>query len=145
MNNKNKIVLFLFSLLLATGLYLYFGLYNSTYTNIDSIPTEIKISSSELISSFIHDEKNANSTYRDKIIEVEGLVKEVTFLNNRNTVLLHGDNIYSSVLCDMHANQTDEIKTLRKGQKIMLKGVCKGFLKDVILLHCTLIKTKIDE
>ncbi|RKM87649.1 hypothetical protein D7036_24990, partial [Aquimarina sp. BL5] len=56
-----------------------------------------------------------------------------------NTVILYGDNKYSGVLCDMQSDQTVGIRKLKKGQKIMLKGVCKGFLKDAILLNCMLI------
>ncbi|WP_370449472.1 hypothetical protein [Aquimarina sp. BL5] len=52
---------------------------------------------------------------------------------------MYGDNKYSGVLCDMQSDQTVGIRKLKKGQKIMLKGVCKGFLKDAILLNCMLI------
>ncbi len=123
----------------------YFGYYKSSYKNIGNISAEVEISSSELVSSFMVNEKHANSIYRGKIIEVVGVIKEITFVNDRNTILLRGDNTYSSVLCDMKLNQTEEIKKLRKGQKIKIKGVCKGFLKDAILLHCMLINTQIDE
>nr|WP_271729736.1 hypothetical protein [Aquimarina algiphila] len=107
--------------------------------------TDTSVNSSELISLFMLNENSANSVYRNKVIEVEGIVKEVTFLNNRNTVLLHGNNKYSSVLCDMKDDQVEEIKKLKKGQKVRIKGVCKGFLKDAIILHCILINTPINE
>ncbi len=145
MNTKNKIVLLLSILLLVAGLYMYYGIYNRSYKNIETISAEVKISSTELVSSFMMNEKFANSIYRGKIIEVDGVLKEVTFLNNRNTVLLYSDNKYSSVLCDMQANQIEEVKKLKKGQKVKIKGVCKGFLKDAILLHCMLTNTQIDE
>ena len=108
---------------------------------MNAVSADITISSEELVSSFMVDERSANSMYRGKVIEVEGIVKDVTFLNNRNTVFLYGDNKYSSVICDMFPNQESEIKDLKKGQKIKIKGVCKGFLKDAILLNCMLINT----
>ncbi len=145
MNRKNKIILFLFGLFLVAGLYVYFGLYLHSYIDIEKVSAEVKISSGNLTSSFILNEKSANSIYRGKVIEVEGIVREVTFLNNRNTVLLQGDTKYSSVICDMQSNQIEEIKKLKQGQKIKIKGVCKGFLKDAILLNCMLINKKSNE
>ncbi len=145
MNTKNKIITFLFCLLLVAGLYFYFGFYNHAYVDIDNVATEIKMSSGELTSKYILNEESANSIYRGKVIELEGIVKEISFLNNRNTVLLHGDDKYSSVICDMQADQTEEVKKLVPGQKIQIKGICKGFLKDAILLNCMLINTQINE
>ncbi|WP_298540159.1 hypothetical protein [uncultured Aquimarina sp.] len=145
MNKKNKITFSLITLLLLGGFYIYFEFYSYPRMDINKVSTEIKTSSKNLTASFIKNEKNANSIYKGKIIEVEGVVKEVTFLNNRNTVILYGDNKHSGVLCDMQSNQMMEIKKLAKGQKIMLKGVCKGFLKDAILLNCMLINQQSNE
>ncbi|WP_299252661.1 hypothetical protein [uncultured Aquimarina sp.] len=145
MSKKNKITFSLITLLLLGGLYIYFEFCNYTDIDIDKVSTEIKTSSKNLTASFIRNEKNANSIYKDKIIEVEGVVKEVTFLNKRNTVILYGNNKNSGVLCDMQSNQIMEIKKLVKGQNIVLKGVCKGFLKDAILLNCMLINQQSNE
>ncbi|WP_299436767.1 hypothetical protein [uncultured Aquimarina sp.] len=139
MNKKNKITFLLFTLFLIGSLCVYFGYYNKPKINIINISTEINTSSEKLTVSFIKNEENANSIYKGKIIEVEGIVKEVTFLNNRNTVILYGENKHSGVLCDMQSNQIMKVKNLKRGQKVMIKGICKGFLKDAILLNCMLI------
>ncbi|WP_108804179.1 hypothetical protein [Aquimarina sp. Aq107] len=139
MNRKNKITIFLLSLLLIAGAYFYIEYYNTSHIDINNASTEISTDSQKLTASFINDENDANLIYKDKIVEVVGVVKEVTFLNDRNTIVLEGDNKNSSVLCDMQSDQFKMVKNLKKGQKIELKGVCKGFLKDVILLNCMLI------
>ncbi|AXT55119.1 hypothetical protein [Aquimarina sp. AD1] len=139
MNRKNKITIFLLSLLLIAGAYFYIEYYNTSHIDINNVSTEISTDSQKLTASFINDENDANLIYKDKIVEVIGVVKEVTFLNDRNTIVLEGDNKNSSVLCDMQSDQFKMVKNLKKGQKIELKGVCKGFLKDVILLNCMLI------
>ncbi len=145
MNRKSTIKAFIFCLVLAAGLYLYFGFYNPSHDAIDKATTEVSVSSDELTSTYILNEKNANSIYRGKVIEVDGVVKKVSFLNNRNTVLLYGNDKYSNVLCDMQSNQIEKVKELKPGQKIRIKGVCKGFLKDAIVLNCMLINTQINE
>ncbi len=145
-NNKSKIrSILLVTLALIVGVSIYFRFMNPVYNNMDRVSADVEVSSKELVSSYILNEKSANSIYRGKIVEVDGIVKEVTFLNNRNTILLYGSSKYSSVICDMQSNQIEEVKKLKKGQKIRIKGVCKGFLKDAILLHCILTNTQIDE
>ncbi|WP_027391553.1 OB-fold protein [Aquimarina latercula] len=139
MNRKNKITIFLLSLLLIAGAYFYIEYYNTSHIDINNASTEISTDSQKLTASFINNENDANLIYKNKIVEVVGVVKEVTFLNNRNTIILEGENKNSSVLCDMQSDQLGIVKSLKKGQKIELKGVCKGFLKDVILLNCMLI------
>lgn len=142
MNRKNRIVYFLLSLLCIGGFYFYFGIYNQGEVNMNKVSTELEINSTDLIASFIHNEKSANAIYRDKVLEVDGMIKEINFFNNRNTVILYGNNPSTSVLCDMHKNQMGAIKKFKQGQEIIIKGVCKGFLKDVVLLNCVLINKK---
>lgn len=100
---------------------------------------EVKISSADLLASFIEDESKANSDFVERIIEVKGVVKEVTFLNNRYTVLLQGQGEYACLICDMDEDEVDQINEVTIGDTITLKGVCKGFLMDAILLNCVLV------
>ncbi len=140
-SKKNKILIFLICLPLVVCLYLYFEFYNHSYINIEKVSAEYSVSSDELVSSFMLNEETANSIYRNKLIEVAGMVKQVTFINDRNTILLHSNSKYSSVICDMQSDQIEQVKKLRPGDKITIKGICKGYLKDAILLNCMLINT----
>jgi hypothetical protein len=45
----------------------------------------------------------------------------------------------------MKKNQYQEIQKLKKGQSVILKGVCKGFLMDVIFLDGIIVNSRIDE
>lgn len=145
MNNKSKIALFFISILLLLGFYIYISTDDYAYENLNEVKAGVSISSEDLVSLFTENEKLANSKYRGKVIEVEGVIKEISFLNDRNTVLLHSKTRGSSVLCDMQANQIEAVKKLRKGQQVKLKGICKGFLKDAIVLHCILTNTQTNE
>ena len=100
---------------------------------------EVKISSTDLLASFIEDESKANSDFVERVIEVKGVVKEVTFLNNRYTVLLQGQGEYACLICDMDKDEINQINEVGIGDTITLKGVCKGFLMDAILLNCVLV------
>ena len=110
--------------------------FKSTEINLEKVSSEISLNSNELVASFITNENKSNEVYGGKIIEVTGFVKEISFLNNRNTVLLYTENEKSGIICDVNKSQLKKVKSLKKHQKIKVKGLCKGFLKDVILLNC---------
>ncbi|MBC31655.1 MAG: hypothetical protein CMH48_12535 [Muricauda sp.] len=85
--------------------------------------------------------KNENEHFleAEKIVEIEGVIKEINSLNNRITILLEGGAAESAcVICDMQADQTDDLKDYRPKDTIRLKGVFKGFLKDAIFLNCVI-------
>ena len=42
----------------------------------------------------------------------------------------------SFVMCDMSPISGTKINELTKGDTIALRGVCKGYLLDVIMLNC---------
>ncbi|PRX57907.1 OB-fold protein [Flagellimonas meridianipacifica] len=109
-----------------------------------STEAELHVTSKDLVASFLSNEELANATYVEKTLEVEGIVKEVTFLNNRYTVLLQGSGEYMCIMCDMKEDQVAQVQTLSKGDSVVLKGICKGFLMDAVLLNCVLVK-KTDE
>lgn len=77
----------------------------------------------------------------DQLITVEGYISEINDLNDRNTILLSSEkNGPISILCDMQHTQEDLMNTLEKNQKITIKGILKGSLKDIILLNCIIYK-----
>jgi hypothetical protein len=78
---------------------LYFYVTKGNTLNIGAAHTEIKISSQKLISSFLNNESSANSEYIEKTIEIAGVFKDITFLNNRYTILLQGETDFSCVIC----------------------------------------------
>ncbi len=145
MSNKTKIKSLFVILVLITGITMYLKFSPFTYRDISKVSTDVEISSKELVSSYLLNEKSANSVYRGKVVEVDGIIKDITFLNNRNTIIMFGSNKHSNVICDMQSDQEELVKKLKKGQKIRIKGVCKGYLKDAILLHCILTNTQINE
>lgn len=135
---KKKTFLYVFVIILILiNVYFYILPYfKNTNKNLELVASEASIKSNDLINSYILNEEKTNKLYTGKIIEVSGFVKEVTFLNNRNTVILYSKNKTSGVICDIHPSQIEKIKKIKKHQKIVVKGICKGFLKDVILLNC---------
>jgi hypothetical protein len=137
MKKKNNIIyIFIALLLLVNGYYYVVPYFTNSNKNLELVAYEASINSNDLIDSFLLSEAETNKLYSGKIIEVSGFVKEVTFLNNRNTVILYSQHKTSGVICDIHPSQIEKVKNLKEHQKIVVKGICKGFLKDVVLLNC---------
>jgi len=75
--------------------------------------------------------------FTENVVLVEGSIKEINYLNNRNTIILRGkENSNTSIICDMQKDQARLLASLQTGQIISIKGILKGSLKDVILLNC---------
>ncbi|UII77309.1 OB-fold putative lipoprotein [Flagellimonas sp. HMM57] len=140
-SKKVKIVTISLSILiLMVGSYYFYNFLTREPYARDVIVAspELAISSELLVDRFLEDEQEANAAYMEKVIEVEGEVKEVTFLNNRYTVLLYSGSKVSYVMCDMRTEQAEMVRKLNEGDKVKLKGVFKGFLMDAIMLNCVL-------
>jgi ABC-type lipoprotein release transport system permease subunit len=138
---KNKKITFLsiiILLLLINGYYYILPMFKSSEKNLQNDIAELTVSSKDLISAYTINEEKSDRLYAGKIIEVSGFIKEISFLNNRNTIILNSNTETFGVICDVNPNQEEKIKLLKKHQKIRVKGICKGFLKDVILLNCSI-------
>lgn len=139
MKNKKSIFLsILFLLFVVIGYFYMLPIFKSSEKNLQNELAELTISSNDLISAFVVNEEKSNRLYTDKVLEVTGFIKEISFLNNRRTLILNSNAKNFGVICDIHPNQEEKLKLLKKNQKIRVKGICKGFLKDVILLNCVI-------
>ena len=136
---------FFIALTLITGAYIGYTYIFSHSINIRNASAEVTISAKELTASYISNQESTNKAYKDKVVEVYGIIKEITFVNKTNTIILQSDHKNFNVLCDMHFGSLEGLQNLRAGQKVTVKWICKGFLHDVILLNCMLINTKNNE
>jgi hypothetical protein len=100
----------------------------------------LELSAGELVNSFKVNETQANQLYVEKVLKVTGQIAEISFLNDRYTLILQGSDSTSFVLCDMQDGQLSQLKELKEGQGVKIKGVCKGFLVDAIVLNGILIR-----
>ena len=86
--------------------------------------------------------EGASSIQPEQIVEVEGIVKEINYLNNRISILLGSENVANAfVICDMQRDQDMAIAEINLNDTVRLKGVFKGFLEDAIFLNCIISKS----
>lgn len=109
--------------------------YNRGHTSLKSMTADVNISAFELLAVFNKDEAAANTQFLDKVIKVEGSISAVDVGKNTSLTIDAGD-LMSSIVCELAENEN--IAELEVGDDVNVKGICTGFLSDVILVKCVL-------
>ncbi len=142
MKKKNKLILFGLLLLVAAtfgGWYAYKE-YNRKNKDLADEKADFDLSSSALIAAFEKNEKAANTTYLQKVIHITDMVKAVDKDDKGFYTVVLGDTAaMSSVRCSMDSVHNNEAATLKKGDKISVKGICTGFNADELGLGSDVI------
>lgn len=137
MSGKYRILISAASLAIIIAILVYLWTFRKTELSVNSKKADLEISAGELLQHFENDEVSANETFVDKIIIVNGPVDAVSEDSLTITVYLKEEDALSGVLCsfDKSVMSADE---LNKGDVVRIKGICSGYLLDVILNRCSL-------
>jgi len=114
-------------------------MYNLKHTDMSKAKPDFVISASLLQKAFEDNETEASTKYINKIIEVNGTISSVKPAeNNVLSISLVTASDLSSVICTFPA--ISDPSKFRAGDEITLRGVCSGFLMDVLLNNCAVIE-----
>lgn len=109
-------------------------IYNKPHRNIKNETPILTITSDSLYYIFENKEHIANKQYLNKTIEVSGKIQKTDTVNKKIFLKANG---MGAVICSFEANEFKKIKT---SDSITVKGQCTGFLMDVNLMRCVVIK-----
>lgn len=127
------IVLPLLVLMAAAAIYIYKE-YNRKHKDIAKIKADYSLAATDLLADFITNEKASGEKYMDKVLIVEGMVKEIINDEKGLYTLSLGDTAtMSSVRCSIDSVHTREAVDLQKGTVLAVKGICTGFTTDELL------------
>ncbi len=143
MSFKKTYFYFFATIVISVGLYTGFKKVTNSSIDIKHSASDRVISAHAITLNYVDDEKEANHKFQNKIIEVHGIVKAITTTNQRNTIVLKGWQSDTNVICDLETQQIN--KPILIGTNLKIKGICKGFLKDVILLNCMILNNENNE
>jgi type II secretory pathway pseudopilin PulG len=102
----------------------------------------IALTAQVLIDAYRSNEQEANAKYLDKTLIVSGEVLKVSVnQEGQKVVELKTSSPDATIFCSISANETNAIKA---GEKVQLKGICKGYrdqimMVDVVLQDCYII------
>jgi len=133
-----KKLLYILITLLVIAVIGYFILLNLPKASSKNKDASFKIEAADLYSEFQANEVLANKKYIGKTIEVTGTIMDLDKDKQGASVLyIDADAGINGLLCTMEMNQK---ATFKVGQKVTLKGLCSGYLQDVVLNKCVLIQ-----
>lgn len=117
----------------ATGYYFY----NLKPKDLGKIKPDFYVSSIELQRAFEENEAAATAKYVNKVIEVSGEINAIDRgENNSVNISLKTNSSFSSVICTLPSGvNPGEISV---GSQISIRGVCSGYLMDVLLNNCVI-------
>jgi hypothetical protein len=119
------------------GLYGY-SEFNRSLPDTHYMKPAFRLEATSFIRQFETDESKANAKYIDRTISVHGIAHAIQSTDTTATVFLNDGHSGSSVVCQFGRESHEEIKDLEKGAPVTIKGICSGYLMDVVMVRCVL-------
>ena len=124
--------------LLCLGVLGIYKIYQPHH-NVEGEQTVGKFSAAALYNEFLHDENAANKKWAGKVIEVTGTILSLAENGEHSSISLDAAP-EGGINCGFLKRDLPSEAKLVKGEAITIKGKCTGFLMDVNLVDCVLIK-----
>ena len=136
-----KVALFFVTFIALAAILAALYMFNLKHTDMAKAKPDYVISATDLQKAFEDDETVASKKYINKILEVNGTILSSKLSeNNAVNITLATGNDFSSVICTFPA--VKDTINMSLGKEITLRGECSGFLMDVLLNNCAVIKKK---
>jgi hypothetical protein len=133
-----KIALFFVLIIAIVSILIGLSMYFKKHSDLATTKPDYVITATALQKEFEDNEKSASEKYITKILEVSGNVASVTQADSSNiNISLKTESDLSSVICTFAGKDLSKFKT---GEDLKIRGECSGFLMDVLLNNCAVIK-----
>jgi hypothetical protein len=138
---KKKIILIVFAFVftIAFGTWYYVFQYSKTHhRNVESEDAVI-ITAAKIVKDYQTNERVANNYYLNKAVEVRGeVLKKNKDQAGNTTVTIKSGDAFSNIFCTFKHG----ISLGKKDSVIVVKGICSGFLSDVVLDDAVVVYRK---
>lgn len=131
--------LYILVILVVAGLLAGIYMYNKPQKDLRRQKADFILTASELHKEFTADEPAANEKYIGKTIEITGKITSVNIESDKVvSIILETTDEASSVICTFR--ESIDPKMLDTMKPATVRGELSGFLMDVLLNNCVLIK-----
>ncbi len=139
MKTSVKIALFVVFFMALAGILFGLYMFNLKAKDLQKVKPDFVITAGELQKAFEANETTANTTYLGKVIEVSGTINDLkSGEGNTFNVSLKTESPMSSVICTFQS--MTGLQNLKSGDQITIRGQCSGFLMDILLNNCVVVK-----
>ncbi|MFA7445881.1 MAG: hypothetical protein WCY89_08025 [Flavobacteriaceae bacterium] len=121
------------------ALFVFIKLYNKPHIDVGDSKADYVMSIEAIAGDFEENEAVANEKYLDKIIQVEGVINDIALSDGNSILTLKARQSDQSVVCTMAASENIKIVGLQKGNTVTVRGICTGYLMDVILVRAIIV------
>ena len=132
-----KIIIGVLVLGLLGGGFAYMQ-FNKEHRDINSEDASIKVESTDLFQAYVTDENAANAIYLDKVVEVSGIITEVSTETGSEMIVLQTSDDFFGV--NVYFDDASLLTGLESGNAIRIKGHCTGGDEmGVVMAHCSVL------
>ena len=117
----------------ASFMFIEQYLEKQTFSDTANVKTDFTISSAELIKEFMTNDTSANKKYLEKMLVVNGNTSAVEILADSSSTIKFADSTGSYAIFSLEKIHLDEVKKVKPGDAVSLKGVCSGSVFSEIL------------
>lgn len=140
MKGKKFKVILAFFLVVTLSLLVSLYIYNKPHVDVKNSEAVYVLTAQHLISEYQQNETGTDEKYSKHIIQVKGKVTDISTLKGNGVITLNDGNLESSIICHLLPSENAKAIKLKKGQDVSIKGVCSGYLLDVMMVRCTIVE-----
>jgi hypothetical protein len=116
----------------TTGGIVAYKMWTKPHRNVEEIKA-ITVVATKLATDYENNEPEANSDYLDKVLEVTGVINEISKNQKGETVITLKGTGMGGIICTLEGATPAKTKP---GATVVLRGICTGYLTDVVLVRC---------
>lgn len=130
-----KIVWLLMGPVFAFGAYTVGEKYimSETHSATENVKADYTVNSADLIKEFLTNDTATNKKYLDKTLVVNGNASAVEILADSTSTIKFADSTGSYAIFSLEKSEMPEVKKIKTGDPVSLKGVCSGSIFSDIL------------
>ena len=127
--------LIIISVLILAGGAVAYKMYNKPHRNVQK-ETAVKVMADSLVAAYEIDEPAANTVYLNKTVEVSGEVNDISTDQEGKKVVSLKTAGMGTVRCTLEDKNASAPAI---GTSVKIKGICTGYLMDVIITRAVII------
>ena len=108
-------------------------LEKETHKNTSDIKADYTVNSDSLIKEFLTNDTATNKKYLEKVLVVNGKASAINVLADSTSTIKFEDSTGSYAIFSLEKTELDNVKNIKTGDAVSLKGVCSGSIYSEIL------------
>lgn len=108
-------------------------IFDEKFDSTGNVKADYTITAADLLKEFLSNDSAANKKYNEKVLEINGTVSAIDLAADSTSTIRFEDSTGSYAIFSMEKNQIDEMKKIKAGDMVSVKGICSGSIFSDIL------------